>query len=138
MKGLSELIGLNNLISETMHVKPTMTLCTDASACKGMILRHGTGKVKHLSVKQLWSQEVVRFHDLRVRKVTRVSNPADMLTHSVGFAIAEQQRVRFNASRRKLKTDNQCPKLLLDSRGTEGQVSWMHSSERTTCTVWHT
>ena len=34
VKGLSELIGLNNLISETMHVKPTMTLCTDASACK--------------------------------------------------------------------------------------------------------
>ena len=57
MKGLSELIGLNNLISETMNVKPTMTLCTDASACKGMILRHGTGKVKHLSVKQLWSKE---------------------------------------------------------------------------------
>ena len=85
VKGLSELIGLNNLISETMHVKPTMTLCTDASACKGMVLRHGTGKVKHLSVKQLWSQEVVRFHDIRVRKVTRASNPADMLTHSVGF-----------------------------------------------------
>ena len=55
VKGLSELIGLNNLISDTMHVKPTMTLCTDASACRGMILRHWTGKVKHLSVKQLWS-----------------------------------------------------------------------------------
>ena len=106
MKGLSELIGLNNLISETMHVKPTMTLCTDASSCKGMILRHGTGKVKHLSVKQLWSQEVVRFHDIQVRKVTRAGNPADMLTHSVGFANAEQQLVRFNASRGKLKTDN--------------------------------
>ena len=88
------------------HVKPTMTLRTDASACKGMILRHGTGKVKHLSVKQLWSQEVVRFHDIQVRKVTRASNPADMLTHSVGFAIAEQQLVRFNASKGKLKTDN--------------------------------
>ena len=39
-----------------------------------------------------------------------------MLTHSVGFAIAEQQLVRFNASRGKLKTDNLCPKLLIDSR----------------------
>ena len=80
VKGLSEFIGLNNLISETMHVKPTITLCTDASACKGMILRHGTGKVKHLSVKHLWSQEVVRFHDIQVRKVIRASNPAYMLT----------------------------------------------------------
>ena len=48
MKGLSELIGLNNLISETMHVKATMTVRTDSSACKGMILRHGTGKDKKL------------------------------------------------------------------------------------------
>ena len=73
---------------------------------QGMILRHGTGEFKHLSVKQLCSQEVVRFHDIRVRKVTRASNPADMLTHSVGFVIAEQQLVRFNASRGKPKTDN--------------------------------
>ena len=42
VKGLSKLISLNNLISETMHVKPTLTLCTDASACKGMIPRHWT------------------------------------------------------------------------------------------------
>ena len=58
----------------------------------------------------------MRFHGIQVRKVTRASNPADMLTHSVGFATAEQQLVRFNASRGKLKTDNLCPKLLLDSR----------------------
>ena len=90
VKGLSKLIGLNNLISETMHVKPTLTLCTDASACKGMIPRHWTGEVKHLSVEQLWSQEVVRFFDIQVRKVTCARNLADMLTHSVGFAIAEQ------------------------------------------------
>ena len=98
VKGLSELIGLNNLISETMHVKPTLTLCMDASACKGKKLRHGTGKVRHLSVEQLWSQEVVRFFDIQVRKVTCASNLADMLTHSGGFAIAEQQLPRFNAS----------------------------------------
>ena len=76
VKGLSKLIGLNNLISETMHVKPTLTLCTDASAWKGMIPRHWTGKVKHLSVEQLWSHEVVRFYDIQVRKVTCASNLA--------------------------------------------------------------
>ena len=133
VKGLSELIGLNNLISETIHVKPTMTLCTDASSCKRMILRHGTGKVEHLSVKQLWSQEVVRFHDIQVRKVTRASDPADMLTHSVGFAIAEQQLARFNASRGKLKTDFFVSETTACFSRTEVQVSWMHhSSERTT------
>ena len=55
VKGLSEVIGLYNLIEETQKVSVNLTLCTDASACKGMLLRHGTGKVKHLSVKQLWA-----------------------------------------------------------------------------------
>ena len=53
VKGLSEVLGLHNLINETMGVTTTMKMCTDASACKGMLLRHGAGKVKHLSVKQL-------------------------------------------------------------------------------------
>ena len=51
VKGLSELIGLCNLVRETQKVEPHLSLHTDASACKGMLLRHGTGKVKHLSVK---------------------------------------------------------------------------------------
>ena len=51
VKGLSELIGLHNLIEETHKVPVNLVICTDASACKGMLLRHGTGKVKHLSVK---------------------------------------------------------------------------------------
>ena len=51
VKGLSELIGLFNLISETIGVVPSLKLCTDASACRGMLLRHGVGKGKHLSVR---------------------------------------------------------------------------------------
>ena len=101
VKGLSELIGMSNLINETMGVKVRMRLCTDASACKGMLLRHGAGKVKHLSVKQLWSQEVVNFYGIEVSRVARACNAADLLTHSVSFPQAEQQLARFNARRRK-------------------------------------
>merc|ERR1711973_870084 len=43
VKGLSELIGLYHLIEETQRVTLNLILCTDASACKGMLLRHGTG-----------------------------------------------------------------------------------------------
>ena len=41
VKGLSELIGLYHLIEETQKVPVNFVLCTDASACKGMLLRHG-------------------------------------------------------------------------------------------------
>ena len=99
VKGLSELIGLYNLVRETQKVEPYLSLHTDASACKGMLLRHGSGKVKHLSVKQLWSQEVVKFYNIQVYRVERVQNPADMLTHSVSFPVAEKQLKLFNARR---------------------------------------
>ena len=101
VKGLSDGLGLFNLISEALRVGPSLSLCTDASACRGMLLRHGTGKVKHLSVKQLWAQEVVRCFDVQVHRVPRANNPADLLTHSVSFPVAERQLARFNATRGK-------------------------------------
>ena len=69
VKGLSELIGLCHLIEETQKVTVNLALYTDASACKGMLLRHGSGKVKHLSVKQLWAQECVRAYNVTIQKI---------------------------------------------------------------------
>ena len=99
VKGLSELLGLFNLVSEVLRIAPSLKLCTDASACRGMLHRHGVGKVKHLSVKQLWSQEVVQCFGVQVDRVPRVDNPADLLTHSVSFPIAESQLARLNMYR---------------------------------------
>ena len=91
VKGLSELIGLYNLVQETQQVSVNLVLCTDASACKGMLLRHGAGKVKHLSVKQLWAQECVKTYEIEVLKVPRDKNPSDVLTHSVSHPILDKQ-----------------------------------------------
>ena len=57
----------------------------------------GVGKLKRLSVKQLWIQELVADGQIDVQKIPRERNPADALTHewapkdgmffhSVGFA----------------------------------------------------
>ena len=99
VKGLSELLGLFNLISEVLRVVPALRLCTDASACRGMLLRHGAGRVKHLSVKQLWSQEVVQSFGVQIDRVSRADNPADLLTHSVTFPVAEAQLERLSVWR---------------------------------------
>ena len=107
VKGLSELIGIYNLINETLGFSPVLALCTDASACKGMLLRHGTGKVKHLSVKQLWSQEVVSCYGVQVQRVTRAANPADLLTHCVTFPTADRQLMAINFMRRKAAVEVQ-------------------------------
>ena len=95
VKGLSELIGLSHLVEETQKVSVNLVLCTDASACKGMLLRHGAGKVKHLSAKQLWAQECVKTFQIAILKVPREQNPADVLTHSVSNPILDKQMERL-------------------------------------------
>ena len=77
----------------------TLVLCTDASACKGMLLRHGAGQVKHLSVKQLWAQECVKTFDIEVLKVPREKNPSDVLTHSVSHPILDKQMEELHLRR---------------------------------------
>ena len=55
---------------------------TDASVCKSILLRHGSGKIKHLSTKQLWVQGAIESYGMKVLKIPRERNPADLLTHS--------------------------------------------------------
>ena len=44
-------------LSEELLNPMRLVIKTDASAAKGVIQRQGAGRVKHLSVKQLWVQE---------------------------------------------------------------------------------
>ena len=59
----------------------TVTIRGDSSANDGILHRAGCGKVKHLSVRQLWLQERVANGDLEVQKVPRALNLSDALTH---------------------------------------------------------
>ena len=83
VKALSEMIGLHVLLSELSEARAILTLHTDSSACKGMLLRQGSGRVKHLAVKQLWSQGAVQSYGVDVVKIPREVNAADVLTHWV-------------------------------------------------------
>jgi hypothetical protein len=83
VKAISELIGLKVLLSEVSRGAASLSLHVDASACKGILLRQGAGKIKHLSVKQLWTQGAVQSHGIDVVKVPRCDNLADPLTHVV-------------------------------------------------------
>ena len=84
-----------------MKAKPTLKLYTDASACKGMLLRHGAGRIKNLSVKQLWAQEIVSHYGVGVSRVPRAENAADVLTHTVSCPVLERQLTHINVRRCK-------------------------------------
>ena len=80
VKGLSELLAIRQLMEEVMGDKIQLEFMTDANACKGILLRKGAGRIKHLATKQLWSQEAILEHNVRVIKIPRDTNPSDLLT----------------------------------------------------------
>eukprot|EP00973_Karenia_brevis_P067748 9425452-Karenia_brevis.AAC.1 len=53
---------------------------TDSSAARGMSLRSGIGKLRHLDTRSLWTQYAVKDLNLHVTKVLGTVNPADLGT----------------------------------------------------------
>ena len=80
LKGASEGIGLMTMLRE-MEEEATLTLLGDSTASRGILLREGSGKIKHLSVKQLWLQERVASEELTVLQTPRAENVSDAMTH---------------------------------------------------------
>ena len=66
VKALSETIGLKLLMEETLNASRVVpvSLHVDASACKDMLLRHGSGRVKHLATNQLWAQGAIEAYSV--------------------------------------------------------------------------
>ena len=64
-----------------MGVACDLELLTDSSAAKGIVMRQGAGRVKHLDIKTLWIQEREDRGDLVVKKILRLLNWSDLLTH---------------------------------------------------------
>lgn len=50
VKGISEGIGVYNVLKELLSEDRGLALSADANSCAGMLPRTGTGKVKHLSI----------------------------------------------------------------------------------------
>ena len=75
---------------EELSDKFELELLGDASALSGMLSRRGSGKVKHLEVRQLWLQEKVRDQQLVYRKIPRKLNASDTLTHHWSYREAKE------------------------------------------------
>ena len=83
LKGAVEGLNVQRLAASLGDDLP-LELRTDASAARGVILRQGVGKVRHLQVKQLWLQDNVAAGELTIVKIPRAENCSDALTHPWG------------------------------------------------------
>ena len=53
---------------------------TDSSVCKAIGARRGVGKIRHLHVKSLWLQNVIKAGDAFLEKIGTKDNRADLGT----------------------------------------------------------
>jgi hypothetical protein len=75
-----ELLRLRNMLEE-LDVEIKLRILGDSSPLQGLLERRGTGRVKHIEMKQLWLQSKVRSKDLEYMKIPRKYNPSDAGTH---------------------------------------------------------
>ena len=79
VKAASEALGIQTLAADLgWHWK--VRLWVDSPAAKSIASRTGLGRVRHLEVRFLWLQEVVRKGRIALRKIPGEKNPADILT----------------------------------------------------------
>lgn len=106
VKGISEGRGVKIAIREFVGDDLTIILSVGASACKRMLPRTGTGKVKQLSSTQLWVQGAAQIYGMEVQKMPRPERASDVITHPMREA---ELRQGFRMGYRTLE---ECPEHL--------------------------
>ena len=79
VRAAAEAMSMQSIMKD-MGWHSTITVWVDSSAAKSIASRVGLGKVRHMEVKFLWLQEVVKAKRVQIRKVAGDKNPADVLT----------------------------------------------------------
>ena len=106
VKAVAEGLGIKALMAD-LGWYPRLRVWVDSSAAKSVASRIGLGKIRHLEVKFLWLQQVVKAKKVELRKIAGIFNPADVLTkpesvtemkdklHTVGATLAKRCRSRW-------------------------------------------
>ena len=73
-------ILITTIFSWLLQLNILMCLYLDSSAARGILARKGVGRLRHLSCRVLWLQDLVMEKRLLVRSVMGALNPADVAT----------------------------------------------------------
>ena len=80
--GLSQGL-LFKVVLEYFNFKVVARVLSDSSAARGIVKREGVGKIKHLSTRVLWAQQVVKLKEFLVSAVPTAENRADLGTKAL-------------------------------------------------------
>ena len=100
IKAAQETLGLRQMALEVgMWCTGTIEVRGDSAANDGILKRAGSGKIKHLTVRQLWLQEQCELNIARHQKIPRAVNSADAMTHHFTRSEAETHCSALGCSR---------------------------------------
>ena len=85
VRGTTEALGVQALLKD-FGIDVAISLKSDATAAIGIVKRLGLGRVRHLSVADLWVQQKLRQGGFSVAKWPGTQNPSDMMTKCLGRA----------------------------------------------------
>ena len=85
VRGATEAMGVQACLQDFGH-QTTIQIRSDATAAIGMVKRLGLGRVRHLSVADLWIQQRMRMGGMTTAKWPGPQNPADLVTKCLGRA----------------------------------------------------
>ena len=98
--GEAELLSAASSLCDAVLVRETLDFLgygkvkifrrIDASAAKSMLERAGVGKVRHLSCRILWAQQLIKQSEVTLLKISTTYNPSDLGTKGLS-----RQRTRM-------------------------------------------
>ena len=83
-------LAARSFLNEIFDKDFKLVLHTDSTAARAMALRSGPGRAKHVDLKMMFIQELVKKEIVEVRKIGTLNNPADLLTKAVDQATLER------------------------------------------------
>lgn len=99
VQDISDGIRVINTIKEFFGEEHKTILSVGENACKGMLLRIGAGKARHLSAKHQWVLGAIQGDGVGVQNVPRTDTASDILTHP-----AEESELKQGLRRMEFQT----------------------------------
>ena len=93
--GLSEGLGILGLFADAL-LPASLALYTDSNAGRQTCCRTGVERVKHLDVRYLLIQLLLKQRQFELRRIPGVENPADVLTKNVSREVIEKLRTALH------------------------------------------
>ena len=104
VKGATVSLGLQSC-ARYLGFELLVHLHSDASAAIGICRRRGLGKIRHLSVADLWVQDKLRAHAFEISKIQGACNPADAVTTYVENKTLDSHLPRMSIERAERRPD---------------------------------